>query len=99
MQNLSDNPSSLIYVSLVRYGLMKNCCRDIVAHNHTCRGNQVIASNTIEHGIPLASTTHQKDSSHLFLTWRTKGMMPIDPNVIFVAATYVPLFRCDLTRG
>ena len=95
-QNLLNDSSSLLDIAFARNCLMKDCCRDVVVHRHIGGSNQAIASNAIEDRIPLVSSAHQKDSSHLLLARNPKGRVR---RVEFLIATNAPLFGRHLSRG
>lgn len=97
VQNLLDDSSSLFDIALAGNSLVNDCCRNVVAHCHFRGGNQAIASNAIEDRIPLVSSAHEKDGSHLGVGWSTNGMGWTQ--IKFVLATNAPLFGRYLSRG
>ena len=76
-QNFLNDSGSFLCITLACNRLVKDSRGDVVAHDHSCGGNETVASNAVEDGIPLIGTAHHKDSSHLYFAWRTKGVMSI----------------------
>lgn len=97
VQNLLDDSSSLFDIAFAGNSLVNDCRRNVVAHCHFRGGNQAVASDAIEDRIPLVSSAHEKDGSHLVVGRSTNGMGWTQGK--FLLATNAPLFGRYLSRG